>query len=84
MREQAKLNQRIRELLTKLLNSVEKELETTTELKAKLTIAESLGAMMAAGSKAIESTAKHTVGGPEEEERQEVNVLAEMMKGRKS
>lgn len=85
LRHTVTLNRRVRELLTKMVITVEKELDGAT-LKQKLEAIEVLMAGLQSSNGGIEKIAKHVIGAPEDEvptgEGAIESILAELKGGK--
>ena len=79
MREAARLNREMRELLTVQLKKIKEALQDpTTDLATRLAVLEALTACLSGSARAMDSTAKHIIGAEGQEEEEVVDPLKEL------
>jgi hypothetical protein len=83
MREQLKLNQRLRQILTAAADKLEKALNTSDDPSLCIKIIETLGLGLTNQSKAVDNTAKHVLPNEVEKESQEESDIMKLLTGGK-
>ena len=81
LREQVRMNQRLRALLQKAVEELEAQLAREPNPQLALKIIETLGMGLASQGRALDSTAKHVLAGEEAAEEGNVDIM-EILKGR--
>ena len=80
LKEQIRMNQRLRALLQRATEKLEKALESSDDPKLYLQVIETLGAGLSSQGKALDSTAKHVLAGEEDAPTRDEDIL-EILRG---